>query len=153
MIENPSYEILPATWHDLGPLRKIEKDCFEDDAWPLIDLIGVLSFPGIVRLKAVCRDEMVGFIAGDGSHGNKIGWITTVGVLKQYRQMGIGKALLKACEELLPTPVIQLTVRASNQPAIRMYLQTGYKQTEVWERYYVGGEAGLVMQKVKADSG
>jgi ribosomal protein S18 acetylase RimI-like enzyme len=148
-MESPAYEILPATWHDLGPLRKVEKDCFEEDAWPLIDLIGVLTLPGIVRLKALCQDEMVGFIAGDGSRGSQIGWITTVGVLKEYRQMGIGRDLLKACEELLPNPVIQLTVRASNQPAIQMYLQTGYKQTEVWERYYAGGEAGLVMQKIR----
>lgn len=143
------YEILPTSWRDLGPLRVIEQECFKEDAWPLIDLIGVLTFPGIVRLKAMVAEKMVGFIAGDGTRGKQIGWITTVGVLNDYRKMGIGKALLFDCEALLPNPTIQLTVRKSNTAAIQMYLNSGYHQIEVWEGYYFGGEDGIVMQKIK----
>jgi N-alpha-acetyltransferase 10/11 len=143
------YTIETATWRDLGPLRVIEKACFGEDAWPLIDLIGVLTFPGIVRLKATILGQMVGFISGDGSRESDIGWITTIGVLPEYRNLGIGKALLASCEQILANPSIQLTVRKSNDAAIQMYLNVGYRQIDIWERYYEGGEDGLVMQKKK----
>jgi ribosomal-protein-alanine N-acetyltransferase len=45
--------IAQATLRDLNALRKIERVCFPKDAWPLLDLISVLSFPGVVHLKAV----------------------------------------------------------------------------------------------------
>ena len=68
--ESPSYQILSAGWRDLGSLRRLEKICFPEDAWPLLDLIGVLSLPNVVRLKAVklvdsAAETMIGFIAGD----------------------------------------------------------------------------------------
>lgn len=141
------FTIDPATWRDLGPLRTIEKACFGEDAWPLIDLIGVLTFPNIIRLKATAQHQMVGFISGDGSRDSEIGWITTVGVLPEYRNLGIGRSLLANCEQILPNPLIQLTVRKSNLAAIQMYQSAGYTHVDVWERYYEGGEDGLVMQK------
>ena len=55
---------MPATWRDLGELRTVEHECFGDDAWPLWDLVGVLTFPGVVRLKAVMSEKMFGFVAG-----------------------------------------------------------------------------------------
>jgi ribosomal protein S18 acetylase RimI-like enzyme len=149
-MENAAYHIMPATWRDLGPLRKIEQECFGEDAWPLIDLVGVLTFAGIIRLKAMVGEEMAGFIAGDGDRKKEVGWITTVGVLVVYRKTGIGRALLDACEQQLPNKVIQLTVRQSNHSAIHMYQQAGYHQIEIWEKYYNGGEAGIVMQKIKS---
>ncbi len=139
--------IAQANWRDLGPLRVIEAECFSLDAWPLMDLIGVLTFPGIIRYKAVVDGTMVGFIAGDGSRSEQIGWITTVGVLPRYRQMGIGKALLRQCESKMFTPIIQLTVRRSNTAAIQMYKQSGYQEVEIWDHYYNGGEDGILMQK------
>jgi len=141
------YTIEDATLKDLAPLRVVEKECFGKDAWPLIDLIGVLMFPGIIRLKAMIGEEMAGFISGDGSRNNRVSWITTIGVRTIFRQQGIGKALLTACENRMQTPFIQLTVRKSNLPAIHMYQEAGYRQVELWERYYQDGEAGIVMQK------
>ncbi len=71
--------MLPANWRDLGGLRQLEKVCFPVDSWPLLDLIGVLSLPNIVRLKAVISDQMIGFVAGD-KKSSDLGWIATIGV-------------------------------------------------------------------------
>ncbi len=139
-----------ATLKDLGPLRQVEKECFGKDAWPLLDLMGVLIFPGIIRLKAVVGDEMAGFISADGTRNSRIGWITTVGVRTIFRQQGIGRKLLDACEERMSTPLIQLTVRKSNLPAIHMYQEAGYHQIELWEKYYQDNETGIVMQKARS---
>ena len=83
----------PATWRDLNQLRNIEKICFPQDAWPLWDLIGVLTLPNVVRLKAVSDNRMVGFIAGDMRPSDHMAWIATVGVLPEYRGRGVGTAL------------------------------------------------------------
>lgn len=146
---NPEYKILPANLKDLSSLRELEKLCFERDAWPLLELIGVLSLPGLVRLKAVVNDTMVGFMGGDAQRDEGIGWITTIGVHPEYRRKGIAVALLDAGETLLDTPIIKLTVRRSNFSAIQLYIDHGYHQVDVWEKYYSGGEDGLIFEKIR----
>ncbi len=145
--EAQPFEILPASLRDLMPLRHIERVCFPQDAWPLLDLLGVLTFPDIERLKATVGEQMVGFIAGDIRRSERIGWITTLGVLPEYRRQGIAAALLATCEERMKVPFVKLSVRRSNAPAIALYRRFGYQQTGVWPRYYSGGEDALVLEK------
>jgi ribosomal-protein-alanine N-acetyltransferase len=137
----------PATWRDLNQLRNIEKVCFPQDAWPLWDLIGVLTLPNVVRLKAVTGDRMVGFIAGDLRPSQHLAWIATVGVLPEYRGRGIGEALIRACEEQLDTPTVRLSVRLSNEGAVRLYQRLGYQRVGIWPTYYEDGEDAVVMEK------
>jgi ribosomal protein S18 acetylase RimI-like enzyme len=141
------YTIELATWHDLSALRRIEKACFPKDAWPLLDLVGILTFPNIIRLKAICDGQMVGFVAGDIKRSERLAWIATIGVLPEYRGRGIGAALLRACEEKLDVPVIRLVVRQSNDTAIRLYVRFGYAMLGQWRKYYSDGEDGTVMEK------
>ena len=143
-----------ASWRDVKPLQRLEKVCFDLDAWPLIELLGVLTLPDLVRLKAVVDEKMVGFIAGDrrrneatGSLKGGAGWILTLGVLPDSRRLGIAEALLEECECQLQMPVIKLTVRRSNLPAIKLYEKMGYSQTDIWSKYYRNGEDGLVFEK------
>jgi N-alpha-acetyltransferase 10/11 len=142
-------EIIPANLRDLGALRRIEQACFPVDAWPLLDLMAVLTFPDVVRLKAVEDDQMVGFIAGDPRPSEQMAWIATVGVLPQYQQRGIGRALLRECEKRLSQPLIRLCVRVSNESAIRLYQQEGYLATDTWREYYNDKENALVMEKIR----
>jgi len=89
-----SHTIELATWHDLSALRRIEKACFPKDAWPLLDLIGILTFPNIIRLKAICDGQMVGFVAGDIKRSERLAWIATIGVLPEYRLSGVDAMLM-----------------------------------------------------------
>lgn len=140
-------EILSASILDLSALRKLEHLCFEKDAWSLFDLIAVLSWPDVVRLKAVDDDVMIGFVAGEKRSSQSSGWIATLAVDPQYQRRGIGRALLKVCEERLGMPRVKLTVRVSNRGAISLYEQEGYRTVDIWARYYNDGEDGLVMEK------
>ncbi|HMU93788.1 MAG TPA: GNAT family N-acetyltransferase [Anaerolineales bacterium] len=140
-------QIIPATLFDLNSLRKLEKACFEKDAWPLFDLIAVLTFPEVVRLKAVVDGQMAGFVGGDPRPHEGWGWIATIGVDPRFQRRGIGRALLHACEAKLGVPRSRLTVRMSNYAAISLYEQEGYVTTDIWSRYYNDGEDGLVMEK------
>ena len=141
------YSVEDSNWRDIHSLRHLEKVCFTDDAWPLSDLMGVLLFPGVVRLKAVAEGELIGFIAGDPRNSLKIGWILTLGVLPEWRRMGIAQALLSECESRLKMDKIKLTVRRGNDSAIRLYEKLGYRQVNIWRKYYRNGEDGLVLEK------
>jgi ribosomal protein S18 acetylase RimI-like enzyme len=140
-------EIVAASILDLNVLRKLEKESFGKDAWPLFDLIAVLTFSEVIRLKAVEDGQMAGFIAGDPRPIDGWGWIATIAVDPRYRRRGIGRALLHACEAKLGVPRSRLTVRISNQAAISMYEKEGYSTTEIWHSYYNDGEDGMVMEK------
>jgi ribosomal-protein-alanine N-acetyltransferase len=142
------YKIQSASWRDLFSLSALEKVCFEQDAWPILELFGVLTFPGVVRLRAVAADEMVGFIAGDPRRNEKTGWILTLGVLPDWRRKGIARDLLSRCEQLMGMPKVKLTVRRNNLSALHLYHNMGYEQVDIWSRYYHNGEDGLVLEKV-----
>ena len=140
-------EIVPATILDLNPLRKLERACFEKDAWSLFDLIAVLSWPEIIRYKAVEDGQMIGFVAGDTRLLQGAAWIATIGVDPRYQRRGIGRALLRACEERIASKRLKLTVRMSNRAAVSLYEKEGYHTADVWKAYYNDGEDGLVMEK------
>lgn len=140
------FEIEPATWRDLSAIQQVEKACFHDP-WPLLDLIAALTFPDVIRFKAMVDGKIVGFAGGDIRRSQKLGWITTIGVLPEYRRLGIGAALLEAGEEALAQPRVRLCVRRSNYGAIRLYEQHTYQQVGVWPGYYEDGEDALVMEK------
>jgi ribosomal protein S18 acetylase RimI-like enzyme len=146
-------DIHQASLLDLNDLRHLEHVCFPQDAWPLLDLIAVLTFPGVIRLKAVEDGRMVGFIAGDPHPREGLAWIATVGVLPEYRRRGIGKALLDVCEAQLKLPRIRLSVRTSNLEAIQLYEKSGYYRLDVWHAYYNDGSDGLVMEKARTGEG
>src|SRR5687767_9284336 len=140
-------EIQPASLRDLGALRRLEQACFQKDAWPLLDLMAVLTWPDVIKLKAVEDGEMVGFVACDPRPAEHASWIATIGVDPRYQRRGIGRALLRACEDRTPQRSLRLTVRISNHPAISLYEKEGYRSVDIWRRYYNDGEDGLVMEK------
>jgi predicted N-acetyltransferase YhbS len=94
-------EIQTASLRDLASLRRLESIGFEKDAWAVLDLVAVLTWSEVVRLKAVIEGEMIGFIAGDPRPAQNMGWIATIVVDPRYQGQGIGTALLRACEERL----------------------------------------------------
>jgi ribosomal-protein-alanine N-acetyltransferase len=141
-------QIEPATWRDVKDLFQLEKICFQLDAWPLLDILGVLTIPQIIRMKAVDQESLIGFIAIDLRRSQQTAWIATFAVLPSYRKLGIGTALLRISEEQVDLPKIRLCVRQSNQEAIRLYQKYGYQQVEVWKKYYRGGDNALVFEKI-----
>lgn len=140
-------QIVSASILDLNALRKLEKESFDQDAWPLFDLIAVLTFPDVVRFKAVEDGQMVGFVAGDPRPRDGWGWIATIAVDPRFQRRGIGTALLHECESKLGVPRSRLTVRLSNAGAISLYEREGYQTIDIWKAYYNDGEDAMVMEK------
>ena len=147
MDSGTDYPIQPATWRDLQELYRLERLCFGQDAWSLIDLLGALTFPGLVRLKATHQEKMIGFVGGETRDHQQTGWIITLGVLPEFRHQGVAGLLLDACEQQLGTRIMRLCVRVTNKAAIDLYRKRGYLQVEIWHHYYRGGEDALVLEK------
>lgn len=139
--------ISTASIKDLNELRTLEKICFPIDNWPLLDLIGVLSIPGIIRLKATNDEKFIGFISATVNRRYSTGWITTIAVMPNYQNRGIAQDLLQACEVKMDTQIIKLTVRKSNSKAIHLYEKNGYFVKEIWNAYYIDGEDAILFQK------
>ncbi|MBP7031980.1 MAG: GNAT family N-acetyltransferase [Anaerolineaceae bacterium] len=141
-------QILRASLSDLAAERRLEKVCFpREDVWPLVESLWVLIKPGMVRLKMVSSGEMLGFLSGYEQLSGKVGWISSIGITPAWQGRGLGARLLAAGERALGTPLVRLTVRASNLRAIHLYEQSGYRQIKTVRGYYVGGEDGLVFEK------
>lgn len=140
-------EIQAANLLDLGALRRLEKICFEKDAWPILDMFAILTWPDIIRLKVVDNGEMVGFIGVDPRPSQSVAWITTIAVAPHYQRRGIGHMLLQASEEQVDLPRIRLSARMSNHSAISLYEKEGYKMIDVWKNYYSDYEDAMVMEK------
>jgi ribosomal-protein-alanine N-acetyltransferase len=140
--------ILPATWRDLKAVHQLEKACFGRDAWPLLDILGALTVPQIIRIKAQESENLIGFIAADLRRAQATAWIATLAVLPDHRRKGIASRLLDICEQQINLPLIRLCVRENNLPAIYLYQKHAYQQVEIWKKYYRGGENALVFEKI-----
>ena len=92
-------------------------------------------------------ERLAGFVMAEPHARAGYAWIATIGVHPDFQRRGIGARLLVEAEARLATPIIKLTVRQSNARAIALYQKFGYSSKSVWERYYAGGEAGIVMEK------
>jgi [ribosomal protein S18]-alanine N-acetyltransferase len=145
---NGGVEIEPGGWRDWRGVAALEQACFKVDAWGPVEIFFALVGRN-VRFKAVSQARLVGFVMGDPQPSQGFSWIATIGVHPDFQRRGIGERLLAAAEAALSTPRIRLTVRRSNLGAIALYQKFGYQQTSVWEHYYAGGEAGIVMEKQK----
>lgn len=138
----------PASLWDLSAIRAIERVAFPQDAWPLLEMVGVLTFPSVERWKAEDGARLAGFVAADIRKSQNLAWIVTIAVAPDYRRQGLGNRLLEKVEGLVGMKTMRLSVRANNRAAIQLYQRRGYEQIDVWPKYYSGKEDAVVMEKV-----
>lgn len=113
----------------------------------MLDVLGALTVPKIIRIKAQEGEKLIGFIAADLRRAQATAWIATLAVLPDYWRRGIGSRLLECCEERVNQPLIRLCVRQNNIPAIQLYNKYGYQHVDTWKKYYRGGDNALVFEK------
>lgn len=131
----------------MNALKKLEKEVFKEDAWPVIDILTVLLFQGGFQLKAETENALIGFIVLDQNIFETTAWVSTVGVSPKFRNQGVGSSLMTAIEKFTRRPTIHLCVRLSNLNAIHLYEKLGYKRKEIRRKYYADGEDAFVMMK------
>lgn len=76
------------------------------------------------------------------------GHIVSVSILEQHRRKGLGTYLVQQANEGMKRrgcSEAYLEVRTSNQPAIKLYEELGFKITSRMEAYYRDGDAAYLM--------
>jgi ribosomal protein S18 acetylase RimI-like enzyme len=142
------YVLRRATLLDVRALHRLEAVIFPRDAYPYFDLTLMFLWPGIINLKITTPDgAMAAFASCSRGLAPERGWIVTLGVAPAHQQRGLGGYLLDVCEKRLKRPVVLLTVREGNTPAVQLYQRAGYRTIERKWGYYRDGEMGLVMEK------
>ena len=144
--------IARATWRDTRALTQLDRRSFKPvDAYAWYEFVLLCTARNGIALKALGGDQLIGFIAADQrrSEGHTI--IVTIAVDPNYQRRGIGERLLREVEtrSARSVPRLQLMVRVSNQPALKLYRKLNYDIVDTWRRYYEDGEDAYVMEKTK----
>ncbi len=129
------YSVLPFKEGDVKAAAEIERECFSRP-WSEESIASSLS-GGTVYLMARSGGEPAGYA------GVKVieetAYIDNVAVLKEYRERGIGRALISA---LIYTASregageITLEVRPSNAAALSLYGKLGFRRVGLRRKYY-----------------
>lgn len=104
--------------------------------WSEAAFAAALKDEKAVTLAAFCGDILCGFITGvyllDAAD------IYSVAVSAEYRGKGVGKRLLEEFFDQLPDDVnsVNLEVRESNIPAIKLYEKTGFRRVGMRKNFY-----------------
>ena len=145
----PFYKIQPTDMKDLRSLLELEQVCFsKSEMWTLLDYIGLLSLPDIIKLKAIKDNLMIGFIALEDKKRSSIAQVMTLAIHPDFRKQGIATQLLLQAESLIQfANSIELVARIDNFAAIKLYEKYGYVKDNILTNYYRDGVTGQRMVK------
>ncbi len=126
--------------NDLDIVYQMNLDIFKDDPWP-IDWFkeGLNNLEGYYY-KAFYKGKLAGYCGMYNINYKVPNYckIATLGVKEEYRQNGIGKAMMQKMLDTakqLRLEKIKLEVNTKN-PALKMYENFGFKIVEFKENYY-----------------
>ena len=94
-----------------------------------VDAAQALKGQNAAIIGAIAGQHLIGaaMIAWDGAQG----WISYLGVERDFRRWGLGRKLVRVCEDWLGQSApshIQLMARAENDEAARFYKGIGYEE-------------------------
>ena len=144
------FEIRKAELRDLGPALALDREVFGPDAWTVMDYAAVFSEKGVKKFTAVSGGKFAGFGASEWDREQNAVCLMTLAVRPEFRNRGIGSALLEAMETAFgDLSDVYLHVDSENETAIRLYLQNGYKQSGIIPSYYMNGHDAIIMRNEK----
>jgi ribosomal-protein-alanine N-acetyltransferase len=148
---NDGLDIRRLTYADLPQVIAIERRAFPAP-WSLAMFVLELSKPSGVCLAALDGHRGVtGYLVC--SRYDTVWHVMNVAVDPDERRRGIGRTLLERLIDEVDDPAARYTleVRQSNEPAIRLYEQFGFRAAGLRRRYYQdNGEDALIMWRTPA---
>ncbi|MGF3522061.1 MAG: ribosomal protein S18-alanine N-acetyltransferase [Candidatus Bathyarchaeia archaeon] len=135
----------------LDELYKIERQCFQLEAFSKSQLRALLSDYNSVGLAAMVNYQLAGFIIGtiEFDRSASVGHILTIEVAPNFQRKGIAQKLLQSIEAIFRAQAITacyLEVREDNTAALKLYEKAGYKKEAKLANYYPSGH-GLRLKK------
>jgi len=146
----PAVMVRKASERDIPQLLRIEEECFGNEKFTPETIRAFVLRSDTFVLMAIEDRELLGSAMCIVSNEASEGKIASIAVLRRYRGMGIGSALLEACENEFHSRDLRrysLEVETENEPAITLYLSTGYEVKGVIKDFYSVGRDAYCMEK------
>lgn len=128
--------IVPMAYEHIDGIMEIEKECFAIP-WSRKSVEDELSNKLAIYVVALFNGKVVGY--GGMWHVVTEGHITNIAVHKDYRQQGIGDSIVKELIKIADEKEmigLTLEVRKSNEPALMLYKNNGFKLEGIRKEYY-----------------
>ena len=129
-------------------VAELEKVCFSDP-WSEKSVEEELINPLSLWLVAVDGEKLAGYVGSQTVLGETD--MMNVAVDPSFRRQGIGEKLISSLVDALKeeeSHCLTLEVRASNEPAIRLYEKLGFSQIGRRPKYYRNPrEDALILRK------
>jgi len=139
---------------DLRAIMRIERECFGPEQFSRETVLALMVREDSFTLIAEGEDgEVVGAAMCMFSPESGEGKIASIAVLEEHRCGGVGKALLRACEDSfrsLGLSLFTLEVGVDNESAVNLYTSNGYLIDGVIKGFYSRGRDAYVMSKSAA---
>jgi ribosomal protein S18 acetylase RimI-like enzyme len=135
----------------LDTLYRIEKQCFEEEAFAKQQLAYLLTDYNILRLAAFINGKIAGFVISRVDIDLEVlfGHIITVDVIPVYRRQGVAQKLLQETEAIFKRHGVKecrLEVRENNVAALNLYQKLEYQKVGKLGKYYSKAN-GLYLKK------
>ena len=141
-------EYVKMTQVHISQVAQLEAQCFSMP-WSEASIAGELSNPLALWIVATDADKVLGYVGSQSVLGEAD--MMNLAVCADARRSGIGKELvntLVCCLKEAQVNSLTLEVRASNQPAIALYLGLGFVQVGRRPGYYKNPkEDALILRK------
>ena len=130
---------------DLAKILQIEKNVFPNSAWTRRMIANELSLKKDRKTWVIdSKKELVGYCML--RYGPNEVHLVNMAVDRFLQKMGIGKKLVNHFLNNIPKDYsAYLEVKRGNFPAIKLYLNAGFKDIAIREGYYPDGEDAIVM--------
>jgi ribosomal-protein-alanine N-acetyltransferase len=130
---------------DLARILQIEKNAFPNSAWTRAMISNELILKVDRKTWVIDSDkELVGYCML--RYGPNEVHLINMAVDPSLQKMGIGKKLLIHFLDNIPKySSAYLEVKRGNFPAIKLYLNAGFKDISIREGYYLDGEDAIIM--------
>ncbi len=134
------------TKEDIEAVYEINIRSFTTDAWSRKSIEREFELPYSLKFVLEVDSKVAGYAIL--WLVNEEAFIMTFAIDPSYRNKGLGKVLLKEVMGKLKgrARLLQLDVRKTNLPAIRLYRSMGFKIVRERPRFYSDGESALVME-------
>jgi [ribosomal protein S18]-alanine N-acetyltransferase len=147
----PDYNIYITT--DSGHIEQAARMMMETEPWITLgnsyeDCLRAFEGPCKECYVLETDERLAGFVILQIC-GSFKGYIQTICVDQQFRNRGLGKEILKFCEEriLKISPNIFICVSAFNEGAIRLYQDFGFKKIGELENFVKEGYTEILLRK------
>jgi ribosomal-protein-alanine N-acetyltransferase len=142
--------IREAVMGDLDELMRIEEESFQEERFSRNLLELFVNEEEFDTLVCEVQGTLVGYASAYGESGVRTR-VLSLAVGLEHRGLGIGRRLMNDIEARAissGSKTMTLEVRATNVPAVNLYLDRGYRIKGTIADYYGKGKDAFYMEKI-----